>query len=147
MHAEEVILRDVQDSDLPILFEHQRDSESNEMAGFPARDRDAFDAHWAKIRADAGCRTRAIVVGGDLAGNIGSWRGDDGRREVGYWIGREFWGKGIASRALAAYVAEERERPLYAHVVRHNAASLRVLEKCGFEMAGETEDGFDLVLR
>ena len=146
MTESRVVLREVRDGDLPTLFEHQRDPDSTAMAGFPAREREAFDAHWAKIRADPECRTRAIVVDGRLAGNIGSWWQDDGRREVGYWLGREFWGRGIASRALAAYLREERERPLHAFVVRHNPASLRVLEKCGFTVAGERDGGFDLVL-
>ncbi len=56
---------------------------------------------------------------------------------MGYWIGREFWGQGIASRALDLFLQEETRRPLYAHVAVHNLASRRVLEKCGFSMVGE----------
>ena len=58
------------------------------------------------------------------------WR--DGQANVGYWISREHWGKGIASRALELLLLEVATRPLYAHVATSNGASLRVLQKCGF---------------
>ena len=74
---------------------------------------------------------RTIVWDGQVAGNIESWN-LQGRRLVGYWIGREFWGKGIASRALAAFLELDAVRPLHAWVATHNVASKRVLEKCGF---------------
>jgi RimJ/RimL family protein N-acetyltransferase len=51
---------------------------------------------------------------------------------VGYWIGREFWGRGLATQALAELAGLVDARPLHAHVVKHNVASIRVLEKCGF---------------
>ena len=71
-----------------------------------------------------------------VVGNIVSWMSDE--RLVGYWIGREHWGKGIASRALSLFVADvETRRPLHAHVARQNPASIRVLEKAGFEIVGE----------
>ena len=64
-----------------------------------------------------------------------SWTHDD-ERDVGYWIGREHWGKGIATAALGALLAELQDRPLFAHVVEHNIGSIRVLEKCGFSNVG-----------
>ena len=134
-----VTLRDVQPADLPVLFEHQRDPAANEMAAFPAREREAFMAHWERILADETVRAQAIVADGRLAGNVVSFE-HDGRREVGYWIGREFWGGGVASAALAAFLEGETARPLYAGVARHNAASLRVLAKCGFAVCGEEDD-------
>lgn len=132
-------LREVVDADLPVLFEHQRDPVAVRMAAFPSRDRDAFMAHWAKLRADATNLARAIEVDGRLAGHIGSFV-RDGVREVGYWIGREFWGRGVASAALAAFLRIDKTRPLCAGVVRDNAGSIRVLEKCGFSIVRrETE--------
>jgi RimJ/RimL family protein N-acetyltransferase len=74
---------------------------------------------------------RTIIADGEVAGNVLSFR-RDGRREVGYWLGRDYWGKGIATHALSAFVSEDRERPLYAKVAGDNTASIRVLEKCGF---------------
>jgi RimJ/RimL family protein N-acetyltransferase len=126
-----VILRDVVDPDLAIFFEHQRDPEAARMAAFPSRDHDSFMVHWAKLRGDHSNIIRTIVYDGQVAGNIGSWVAD-GRRLVSYWIGREFWGRGVATAALAALVAEVKERPLHAFVAEHNVGSIRVLEKCEF---------------
>jgi RimJ/RimL family protein N-acetyltransferase len=51
---------------------------------------------------------------------------------LGYWIGREFWGRGIASRAVALMCKEVTMRPLFATTAEWNHASLRVLMKHGF---------------
>ena len=130
-----VRLRDVREDDLPTLFEHQKDPEANRMAHFAARDRDAFMAHWAKILADEALVAKTVLHGDTIAGNVVSWT-HDGERDVGYWIGREHWGNGIATAALGELLAELRERPLFAHVVEHNVGSIRVLEKCGFSNVG-----------
>ena len=126
-----VVLRDVIDSDLPILFEHQRDPEAVQMAAFPSRDHEAFMTHWAKLRRKPSNIIRTIVGDGQVTGNIGSWIAQN-RRLIGYWIGREFWGRCVATAALAAFVAGLKERPLNAFVATHNDASIRVLEKCQF---------------
>lgn len=130
-----VALRGVVESDLPIFFEHQHDPPSVAMAAFPARERAAHAAHWTKIMADHSTTLRTILSDGNVAGNIVSWEGSDGR-EVGYWVGREFWGRGIATRALELFLDQVQIRPLVAHVARHNVASRRVLEKCGFVVTG-----------
>jgi RimJ/RimL family protein N-acetyltransferase len=130
----EVRLREVRDEDFEVLYENQLDPESNAMAGVEPRDREGFLAHRSRIEADPETITQVIAVDGvDLAGDIGSWRTKEGVREVGYRIGKAFWGRGIATAALAAFVAEQPGRALYAHVIRHNLGSIRVLEKCGFE--------------
>jgi RimJ/RimL family protein N-acetyltransferase len=140
-----VTLREVRDEDLPTFFVHQSDPESNRMASFPARDQQAFDAHWAKIRADASIVLRTILVDGTVAGNLVSFE-QGGAREVGYWIGREFWGRGVATRALALFLEIVTTRPLHAVLAPHNVASRRVLEKCGFRFENEEGDELRLVL-
>ena len=137
MSTAEVLLRDVRDDDLAIFYEHQRDPEANRMANFEARDRGAFMAHWAKILHDETAVVRTVESDNVVAGNVVSWE-HDGERDVGYWIGREHWGKGIATGALSAFLSEVDARPLHAHVAAHNVGSIRVLEKCGFE---RTENG------
>jgi RimJ/RimL family protein N-acetyltransferase len=131
-----VRLREVRAEDLPVLFAQQLDPEAVRMAAFPSRDEAAFHAHWAKILADTRNITRAIVAGDRLAGYVCAFD-LDGERHVGYWVGRELWGQGIGSRALALLLAEEPFRPLHAHVARHNLGSIRVLEKCGFQLVRE----------
>jgi RimJ/RimL family protein N-acetyltransferase len=125
------LLREVVEADLPVFHEYECDPEAAAMAVFPSRDRDAFMAHWAKTLANDSALTMAIVCDGAVAGNIGCWE-VDGRRFVGYWIGRRFWGRGLATQALAELVATVEARPLYAHVATSNVASIRVLEKNGF---------------
>lgn len=128
-----VTLREVRDEDFEVLYENQADPESGAMAGVEGRDREGFGAHQARVKADPEVVQRLIVLdGGDVAGDIASWRGGGGAREIGYRVGRRYWGQGVATAALAAFLTELGERPLYAHVVRGNLASIRVLEKCGF---------------
>jgi RimJ/RimL family protein N-acetyltransferase len=129
-----VHIRDVEDCDVEVFFEHQLDPAAVRMANFPARERDLFFAHWGEIRTDRTIVAQTIVVDGDVAGNIVSWDWDQaGEREVGYWIGQAYWGRGIATTALALFLGYMTTRPVYAYVAAHNAGSIRVLEKCGFQ--------------
>jgi RimJ/RimL family protein N-acetyltransferase len=143
--ADDVLLRDVEESDLPVFFEHQLDPEATRMADFPAREREPFMAHWSKVLKEETAVKKTILFEGEVAGNIVSFM-NAGEREVGYWIGREFWGRGIATLALAGFLRLEERRPLHARVVRHNVASIKVLEKCGFRVTGEEPDEFILEL-
>ncbi|MEZ5307197.1 MAG: GNAT family N-acetyltransferase [Pyrinomonadaceae bacterium] len=144
-----LLLRDVEASDLPVFFEHQREPEANDMAAFPPRELDAFMAHWEKIINDESLIAMTIVFDGQVAGNVACWP-QDGQNLVGYWIGKEFWGRGVASRALSEFLNLVGLRPIHAYVAKHNKASIRVLEKCGFvfsatdtEALGEPEDGIE----
>ena len=136
----DVRLRDVTDGDISIFFEHQLDPVAIRMAAFPPRDRAAFTAHWTKILGDETITKKTVLFGGLVAGNIVSFE-RSGVREVGYWLGREYWGKGIATKALCEFLLQVEARPLHARAARHNIASIRVLEKCGFTISGH-EKGF-----
>jgi len=135
------ILRDVSDKDLPVLFEHWNDPEANRMAAFTAADpsdRAAFDARWSRLLADGTVTTKTIELDGQVVGTIASWE-QDGNREVTYWLAREHWGKGIATRALSEFLQLEAARPVYGVVARDNVGSIRVLKKCGFEIVGQSK--------
>jgi RimJ/RimL family protein N-acetyltransferase len=139
----DVHLRSVREDDLAIFFEQQLDPEANHMAAFTSRDptdRDAFMAHWNKILGDGTATMRTIVFDGEVAGNVLLYQ-EEGRTEVGYWIGKDYWGKGIATRALSEFLGQIPIRPLHARAAKDNIASLRVLEKCGFAVVGE-DSGF-----
>ena len=128
-----------------MLFEQQREPEATAMAVFPARDREAFDAHWRRVLANDRNVVRAIEVDSEVAGNIGSWE-QDGKQLVGYWLGRKFWGRGLATAALGEFVNELGVRPLHAWVATSNVGSIRVLEKCGFaEVGSRTTDVEELL--
>src|ERR1043165_4404489 len=131
-----VQLRDVQETDLPIFFESHLDPDAIRMASFPSRNRESFMTHWGRIMVDDSVLIKTILFNGDIAGNIVCFQ-QLGEREVGYWLGKEFWGKGIASQALTQFLDFIETRQLYAHVVKHNIASRRVLEKCGFKVVAE----------
>jgi len=136
-------LREVRDEDLAVLFGQWADPVATRMAAFTAPDHmdpDAFERRWSRLRADATVINRAIVVDGEVAGTIGSW-GDPGQREITYWIGRSYWGKGVATCALNAFLTVDLSRPLRARVAYDNVASQRVLEKCGFRVIA-TDRGF-----
>ncbi len=133
-----VELRLVEDADMDDLFEQMRDPESVQMAAFTTDnpdDRPSFDAHMARVLSSPDNTTRAITCDGHLVGTVASFV-MDGQREVTYWIDRSAWGQQIATRALAQLLHIVPDRPLHARAASDNAASLRVLEKAGFEVVG-----------
>ncbi len=149
MTGAEVRIRPVEDADLPIFLAHQDDPVAAAMAAFPTRAPDVFYAHWATIRADPTNVTRTIVADDEVVGDIVSWL-DHGSRQVGYWIGRDHWGKGYATAALRFLLDEIKDRPVTAHIVPANIGSQRVVEKCGFVRVGEevADDGVhELIFR
>jgi len=123
-----------------LLFEHSTDREAIRMAAFTSADPDdrgAFDERWARLRRNRDTTNRVVETEGRVVGHIASFD-LDGQREVTYWIGREDWGQGIATRALQEFLTRiEMARPLYARAASDNAASIRVLEKCGFTRVGD----------
>jgi RimJ/RimL family protein N-acetyltransferase len=132
-------LRDVLESDLPTFYEDQLDEEAIRMVVFTSRDKEAFYQHWQKIMADQTSKKQTIVWNGEVAGNVLAFT-MEGEREIGYWIGKKYWGKGIATRAVAEFLRYETARPLSAHIAKHNKGSIRVLEKCGFTLVGEDKE-------
>lgn len=103
------------------------------------------DAHqWIESVVGACPETNfAITVGGEAIGGIGLVLHDDIERcsaEVGYWIGQTYWGRGIVTEALKAFSryafgAFDLTR-LYAVPFLQNSASLKVLEKAGYQREG-----------
>ncbi len=146
-------LRDVEPADLPTLFAFQSEPESCDMAMVNARTEAQFQEVWAKIfqdlAAQAACHldatapspprvvAKAIIANGQLCGSIGCFFAGD-RYSVGYGIGREFWGRGLASRALAQLLVEVTTRPIHATVAAGNTRSLRILKKNGFMEIGRS---------
>lgn len=142
-HAFAVRLRPTRPGDLGALFEMQSDPESNEMAGTKPRTREVFFAAWQEHFANPELNSKVIEIdregGSEIVGSIACFQmEEEGRRRdcVGYWIARGHWGRGIASRALAMFLVEERRRPLHATAARANLPSRHILEKCGFRCVG-----------
>lgn len=125
-----VALRELIDSDVEPLHRFQSDPRVTSMAVVSPRSRSEFEAHLAKLRVDASVCFRVIVVDGEVAGTMGSF--DRGTRQVGYLLGPPFWGRGVATKALALLLQIDLKRPLHGEVATTNMGSRRVLEKCGF---------------
>jgi len=129
-------------TDAPAIVRHANDREVWRNL------RDRFPHPYTPADADAwlGWVTRtdpathfAIEVDGEAAGGIGFTLGEDVHvrlAEIGYWLGRAVWGRGIATEALRAVTAyafaQHRLLRLQAFVFAWNAASVRVLEKVGY---------------
>jgi RimJ/RimL family protein N-acetyltransferase len=140
---EEVSLRELTQDDLPTIFAINTDPVGAEMAGMPIRDEETFYTHRARNMANPDNQMLAVMIGDELVGDLVSWPDEEGHRQVGYWLGRQYWGRGIATAALTAFLAEQSERPLYAGVLRTNVGSVRVLQKCGFKILSEDQHGPD----
>jgi RimJ/RimL family protein N-acetyltransferase len=152
-HLPAISLRDVQLSDIPAIY-FESDPAFCTMAMIKPRSIEAFQAVWDKIFRDRasgaqppGVTQKVILTpspkGPEICGSIGCWMMSD-QLAVGYGIARPYWGRGIASRALALLLAEMPVRPLHARAAASNSASIRVLTKNGFvaertEAAPETD--------
>lgn len=134
----EVVLRPIDDADLDTLFDQRRDPESVQIAAFTAKDpndREAFNAHMARVRTAPDITLRAITRDSQLVGSIASFV-IDGETEVTFWIDRSVWGQGLASQALTLFLQSLKIRPVYARAASDNVGSLRVLRKAGFQTIG-----------
>ncbi|MDQ1736104.1 MAG: hypothetical protein QOH56_2355 [Pseudonocardiales bacterium] len=144
--ALQVRLREVREEDLPSFFSYQSDPAAAVMAGFVPRDAEADAAHWHRIATDPMVIARTIVVENEVAGSIVSF-GNEQERNLGYWISSAFWGKGTATRAAELFLQIETTRPLYAHVLKTNIGSQRVLAEIGFIPFDSDSEEFVVVLR
>ncbi len=141
--SDRITLRPVEPSDLDAFYAHQLDPEAIRLAAFVNPDRKnraAFDVHWTKILNAPENINRTIVADGQVAGHIACFP-MEGNLEVTYWLGREFWGRGIATQALNQMLRLITVRPLFARAATDNLGSLRVLQKCGFTIVGQ-DKGF-----
>ncbi|WP_179891326.1 GNAT family N-acetyltransferase [Streptomyces sp. st170] len=138
-----VQLRDVVPEDLEAFLAYEHDPEAVRRSRFAPRERDAFMTHWeTRVLGDPANFVQTVVVDGETAGSVVAWWEED-RRFIGYWLGRAYWGRGIGTRALTAFLEREPARPLYADPAAGNTGSVRLLEKCGFTATGAVRFGED----
>ncbi|MCC6985056.1 MAG: GNAT family N-acetyltransferase [Anaerolineales bacterium] len=132
-----ITLRPVSESDLPILFQQQTDPEAVAMSAYPSKDRGEFMRHWEGILKNKNVTARTIVYKEKVAGHIICWKEGKYEQRIGYWIGKEFWRRGIASAAVTEFLTLVKIRPLFAEAANHNIASQKVLQKNGFILLDE----------
>jgi RimJ/RimL family protein N-acetyltransferase len=138
MKVKNCLLRNVEDSDLIIFYENQQDYDSRYMAAFISKEQDnkeRFIAHWSMILNDETKTTKTIIFEDQVVGYVSTFQ-QSGEQEITYWIGKKYWGKGIATNAVSQFINQLKLRPLYARAAKDNIASIRVLEKCGFSICG-----------
>ncbi|MDO6618002.1 MULTISPECIES: GNAT family N-acetyltransferase [unclassified Shewanella] len=134
-------LRNVLATDLEHLYQFQADPQANEMADFPARDRNAFFEHWqSNILSHADITAKAIIVDNDIVGSVVLWQSEQ-QWLLGYWLGRDYWGQGIGTNALRVFLAEQTQRPIFAEVTQDNLGSIKVLISNGFIHDAQLDDG------
>ncbi|MDF3141137.1 MULTISPECIES: GNAT family N-acetyltransferase [unclassified Streptomyces] len=139
----DVRIRDVRDADLEAFLAYEHDPEAVRRSRFTPRPRDAFLKHWrTRVLGDETGLVQTVTVGDDVAGSVVSWWDGD-RRFLGYWLGRPYWGRGIGTKALALFLELEQTRPLYADPFHGNTASVRLLERHGFQREGTIHHGDD----
>ncbi|MFK7792947.1 MAG: GNAT family N-acetyltransferase [Devosiaceae bacterium] len=141
-----VLLRPYALADCDALARLLNDPDVTEMTSsvpYPYARSDA-EAFLSDVRNETGRKvSRAITVDGALVGGIGLDVRPGGGEELGYWVGKPYWGRGIASAAVAAFLVLLDDLGLsgsiHAQTVASNTASQRVLTKNGFTYQGAGE--------
>lgn len=141
MENRNITLTETGKDDLNAFFQFQLDEEANYLAAFTAKnpyDKPAYIAKYTPFLADPTIHMRTIRVDDEIAGSVSKYvmEGDAG---ITYWLDRRFWGQGIATTALSAFLKIEPARPIYGRVAFDNYGSQKVLEKCGFVKIGEAK--------
>ena len=129
----DVSLRPVADRDISAFWTNHQGNRPDEAT---SAHQEAFAARWRSVLDNRNAPIKTIVVAVEAIGYIAHFRRND-LPEVSYELGQPHWGKGFATAALRQFLGEITERPLYARAAKDNAASIRVLQKCGFAIVAD----------
>ena len=138
-----LVLRRTEIADLESLFTFQLDREATHLAAFTSKDptdKTAYLQKYTKLLNDPTINNQTIIVDNIIAGSVAKFE-LEGQAEVTYWIDKQFWGKGLATKALKEFLKNEKTRPIFGRVAFDNFGSQKVLEKCSFVKIG-TDKGF-----
>ena len=127
---------------LDTLFVFQTNKDGVMMAAFTSEnpsDKVAYMKKWTAIVDNPEIMMQTIRLENTIVGSVIHF---DMMNEtnVSYWIDQEFWGKGIATKALNEFIKSSNKRPLYGRVAYDNFGSQKVLEKCGFKSIGKEKE-------
>jgi len=128
---------------LEIFFQFQLDNEASYLAAFTPEnptDRSAYLNKHTQLLNEPTVNNQTIIVNNAIVGSIAKFE-IAGEAEITYWIDRNFWGQGIATKALSTFLAIEPARPIFGRAAFDNFGSQKVLEKCGFVKIGK-DQGF-----
>ncbi|MES2132682.1 MAG: GNAT family N-acetyltransferase [Bacteroidota bacterium] len=134
-------LRKTTVEDLETLYLFQLNEEAIHLAAFTSKnhtDRITYFEKWTRFLQDKSINTQTILYNGHIAGSVGKYMMEE-EAEITYWLGRDYWGKGIATKALQQFLKLETTRPINGHVAFDNISSQKVLENCGFVKTGSVQ--------
>lgn len=139
----ELSIRKSIESDLEIFFLNQTDEEANYMAAFTPKnphDKEAYLNKWKRLMSDDTINMQTILTGDKVVGCVVKFvmYGD---AEITYAISKEYWGRGITTKAVKTFLEKEPSRPIFGRVAFDNMGSQKILEKAGFKRIGK-EMGF-----
>ena len=143
MNISGIKLRKTEVDDLEFLYKFQLDKEAINLAAFTSKDptdKSAYLIKYTKLLSDPAVNNQTIIIDKIIVGSIAKFE-IDGQAEVTYWIDKNFWGQGIASKALEYLLTIENSRPIFGRVAFDNFGSQKVLEKSGFVKIGK-DKGF-----
>ena len=139
-------LREVLPGDIALFYEHHLELRPLPLDADDA-DREAsrarFMERWDQLLSEEGAFVQTITWDGVPVGYVARFTQKD-RPAISYWLGRDYWGKGIATQAVRNFLGRVDERPLFARVAYDNLASIQVLRKTGFEIVGHDRCYSDL---
>ena len=153
--TERLVLRPLELSDAPAFSQLASDYDIAKMTGSLPHPMPLYSAEF-KIMSLRNRKQRGLAYpyaitldGGELIGVMDLFRSaPNAALEIGYWIGKPYWGQGLSTEAARAVITEAREtlgvEALIAGAFADNPASLRVLEKLGFKQTGKTEMYFSM---
>lgn len=139
----DIQLRRTEISDLDLLFQFQLNKEGGYLAAFMPKDptdKSAYLNKYTKLLDDPTVNNQTIILHNRIVGSIAKFV-MEGNTEITYWIDRNFWGQGIATRTLEKFLVVETTRPIVGRVAFDNFGSQKVLENCGFVKIG-SDKGF-----
>lgn len=141
-------LREVTPADVDVFFTFQQDPDATRMAAFTANnpsDRGVFDHYWGVLLNDERVTVRTMEYEGKPIGSIAALpNSGDAGFELVFWTDKQYWNRGLTSKAVQRFVDEYPNRPLYARAVTDNVGSIKILESAGFVEVG-CEPGFSKV--
>jgi [ribosomal protein S5]-alanine N-acetyltransferase len=135
----QITLRKTEITDLEFLFIFQLDQEANYLAAFTSKDptnKAAYIEKYSKFLNNPTINNQTIILGDRIVGSIAKFE-IEGEAGLTYWIDKKYWGKGIATNALRAFLKIENTRPIIAAAAFDNFGSQKVLEKCHFVKIGK----------
>ena len=129
--------------DLEQFFKFQVDPIACNIAAFTAKDptdKEAYMQKYAPLLSDPTIHMKTIFYNDQVVGSISKFE-IEGEAEITYWINRQYWGQGIATKALELFFTQEKMRPIFGRTAFDNIGSQKVLLNNGFIKTG-SDTGF-----